>query len=66
MKLTDAQARALKAIREGAGGVVDRSGKVVIRGERTPYDASTWLRLVAYGVVSGERGRLMPAQYKEG
>ncbi len=62
MKLTVVQDKALKAIRDGNGGVVDRYGKVVIQGERTPYDASTWLRLVAYGVINGEAGRLVPVR----
>jgi len=63
MNLTTAQKKALKAICDGDGGVVDKCGKMVIRGERTTYDAATWLRLISHGLMFGGQGRLVASDH---
>jgi len=62
-RLTSAQERWLRCLAEGPGGIIDRYGHVVIAGEVVPQGAwPAWLRLVAYGLVAGEYGRLRPTE----
>ncbi|MCJ2134222.1 hypothetical protein MKK69_09170 [Methylobacterium sp. J-026] len=54
MTLTDSQRDALSALRAAGGeGAIDRHGGVVAAGERLPFLADTWLRLVTLGLVAG-------------
>ena len=59
-ELTGAQQRALKWLCERNGaGVLDRYGRLVAGGEvATQFHPTTWLRLVAAGMVNGHEGRL--------
>ncbi len=60
IKLTKAQVRAVKWLQErGGSGVLDRYGRLVAAGEvATSVHPTTWLRLVAGGMLSGQNGRL--------
>ncbi len=59
-KLTETQQRALKWLNEHNGsGILDRYGRLVAGGEvATQFHPTTWLRLVATGLVNGHEGRL--------
>lgn len=51
--LSAAQHQAVKRLAEAGGeGVIDRYGRMIGAGEVLKNDASTWLRLVTYGVVA--------------
>jgi hypothetical protein len=60
MELTDAQRINLEWLhRQGGSGYLDRYGRLVAGGETKDQGCwSTWLRLVAWGLVSGSEGRL--------
>lgn len=54
MTLTDSQRDALVALHAAGGeGAIDRHGGVLAAGERLPFLADTWLRLVTMGLVTG-------------
>ena len=54
MALTDSQRDALSALHAaGREGAIDRHGGVVAAGERLPFLADTWLRLMTLGLVAG-------------
>lgn len=65
MKLTEAQERNLKWLHEQGGeGYVDKYGRVVARGENAPQGSyPAWLKLIAYGLITGLRGRLFVTEY---
>ena len=53
IKLSSAQISALRALKEGGGeGVIDRTGKLVVAGERLPHDPATWLRLFTFQMIA--------------
>ena len=60
MSLTKAQIRAVKWLNErGGSGVLDRYGRLVAGGEvASSVHPTTWLRLVAAGIIQGREGRL--------
>lgn len=50
--LSTAMQKALRFMAQGGGeGIIDQRGWVVCAGERGPFDAATWLRLVTEGMV---------------
>lgn len=55
MALTDSQRDALVALLAAGGeGAIDRhDGDILAAGERLPFLADTWLRLVTLGLVAG-------------
>ncbi|KQO89450.1 hypothetical protein [Methylorubrum sp. SL192] len=54
MALTDSQLDALRSLKAAGGeGAIDRHGGVLAAGERLPFLADTWLRLVTLGLVAG-------------
>lgn len=57
--MTRTQFKALKWIADCNGGVVDRYGRVVCRGEHK-FGPATFLRLCARGYLVGKNGRLVP------
>lgn len=65
MKLTDAQEKRLKWLQgQGGEGVVDKFGRVLAGGETAPQGASpAWLKLIAFGLIEGRRGRLFVTEY---
>lgn len=48
----------------GGAGTIDRYGRVVVGDTRHPIsgDATTWLNIVAHGLVAGEDGKLIMTQ----
>jgi hypothetical protein len=60
MKVTQPMQLALDWLSERGGqAIIDRYGRLVASGDvRAQSDASTWLRLVAAGKVTGQGGRL--------
>jgi len=53
MGITDSQRDALVALHAAGGeGAIDRHGGIVAAGERLPFLADTWLRLVTLGLVT--------------
>lgn len=68
MKLSEAEQKAIKRIKDGGGsGVIDRYGRVIVAGEILPHTPDTFLRLVSKGIITGEGGRLslyVPKQEK--
>ncbi|MCJ2007021.1 hypothetical protein [Methylobacterium sp. J-092] len=54
MTLTDSQLEALRALKAAVGeGAIDKHGGVVSAGERLPFLADTWLRLMTLDPVEG-------------
>lgn len=56
--MTDAMKRALLFMYRGGSGVIDRHGRVVVRGEHLATTPEVYLRLVARGMLTGDGGRL--------
>lgn len=65
MKLTEAQERNLRwLISQGGDGIVDKYGRVSAEGETAPQGSfPAWLKMIAYGLIEGKRGRLFVTEY---
>lgn len=58
-RITKAQKRAIAWLKERNGtGILDRYGRLVAVGEVATFHPTTWLRLVAAGILWGDGGRL--------